>query len=83
MTNKKKRTTYPDGSAIPRHLQQQPIDKETLTGDKRITASLTDELKMKIDTRRKKLNREPLKFNKYSTGGTVSGMRRFYKGGKV
>jgi len=50
--------------------------------DLRKPASLTDEQKMKIDTRRKKLNKQPVP-DKYSTGGTVSGMRRFYKGGKV
>ena len=87
--SKEKKTKYPDGSAIPYNLQQPPIDKDIYPvrrkGDgksKTTYRSLSDEqaIEMGLKVKRNKPKPESVK---YSTGGPVSGMRRFYKGGKV
>ena len=86
--SKEKKTKYPDGSAIPRHLQQEPLDKDIYPvsrkgqrkGSKKHFRSLSDEQAMEMGFLKRvkegiKNKREPVR--------EESGMRRFYKGGKV
>ena len=86
--SKEKKTKYPDGSAIPYNLQQPPIDKDIYPvrrkGDgksKTTYRSLSDERAIEMGF--SKRVKEDLKNKRMEPPVLESGMRRFYKGGKV